>query len=123
MFVFCFEKEEIPGFAAIGGSGYYTDLLRTEEEEQRLREAQACVNGILNDDESVEQATYELSKNEIEDNDDDYEEERENLNHEQDNDEDYEERENSNCEQDNGNEEQSEEELQMIDSDIEVEPH
>lgn len=90
-------------------------MLRTEEEEQRLREAEACVNEVLNgDDESVEQATYELSKNEIEDNDDDDDnnEERDNSDHEQDNDN-----------EDQGEIEQIEEELQMIDSDIEVEPY
>lgn len=108
--------EEVPGFAAIGGSGYYADLVRTEEEEQRLRESEACVNEIANDDESVEQATYELSKNEIDDDD----EGEGNSIHEQENVDD--ENENVNDDEDQGEVEEIEDEMQMIDSDIEIEP-
>ncbi|CAF1102304.1 unnamed protein product [Rotaria sp. Silwood1] len=57
----------VPGFAAIGGSGCYAnhiDLIRTEEDEQQCEDR---VGETVDDDEAVKGATYELSKNQIDD--------------------------------------------------------
>lgn len=61
---------EVPGYAGIGGSGCYSnhiDLIRNEEDEQRLKDAEDRIGAAATDEEAVEQATYELSKNQIED--------------------------------------------------------
>ncbi|CAF1099528.1 unnamed protein product [Rotaria magnacalcarata] len=55
-------SDTVPGFAGIGGSGAYAnhiDLIRDEEDEKQLDN--------VGSDEAVETVTYELSKNEIQD--------------------------------------------------------
>jgi len=106
----CFSPLEVPGFAGLGGSGCYSnhiDLIRNEEDEQRLKEVEDRIDERANDEEAVEEATYELSKNEIDD---------------------KEEEDSTNCHEDESDEkvyendpdlEQIEEDLQMIDSDNE----
>ncbi|CAF1225141.1 unnamed protein product [Rotaria sordida] len=98
----------VPGFAAIGGSGSHSthiDLIRTEEDEQQFEDR---IGETVGDDEAVEQATYELSKNEIDD-----QENEEIPNYRNDNDD---------IEQNYNNDDQEysdmEKDFKMIDSDI-----
>jgi len=95
---------EVLGFDGLGGNGCHSnhiDIIRHEEDEDRI--------GERANDEAVEEVTYELSKNDI----DDKEEEEEDFTN-------Y--REDERDEKDDENDpdlEQIEEDLQMIDSDNE----
>ncbi|CAF2452744.1 unnamed protein product [Rotaria sp. Silwood2] len=98
----------VPGFAAIGGSGSYAnhiDLIRTEEDEQQLEDQ---VGETVDNDEVVEGVTCELSKNEI---DDQEEEEIPNYRNEANNSE-------ENYDNDNVDLLDIEKDFKMIDSDI-----
>jgi len=64
---------DVPGYAAIGGSGCYSnhmDLIRNEDDEQQLRDVEDHLNETANDEEPIEETTYEVSKNEINDKED-----------------------------------------------------
>ena len=60
---------EVPGYAGLGGSGCYSnhiDLIRNEDDERHLKDAEEDLGTAATDEEAVEEATYELSKNQIE---------------------------------------------------------
>lgn len=101
---------EVPGFAAVGGSGCYSnhiDLIRNDEDEQRLKDIEDNMGVNADDEEAVEEATYELSKNQIDnDDDDDNNRKDEDSSDSSDSDEDK-----------DPDLEQIEEDLQMIDND------
>ncbi len=64
---------DVPGYAAIGGSGCYSnhmDLIRNEDDEQQLKDDEDHLNETANDEEPIEEVTYEVSKNEINDKED-----------------------------------------------------
>jgi DNA-binding ferritin-like protein len=64
---------DVPGYAAIGGSGCYSnhmDLIRNEDDEQQLKDVEDHLNETANDEEPIEEVTYEVSKNEINDKED-----------------------------------------------------
>jgi DNA-binding ferritin-like protein len=64
---------DVPGYAAIGGSGCYSnhmDLIRNEDDEQQLKDDEDHLNETANDEEPIEETTYEVSKNEINDKED-----------------------------------------------------
>ncbi len=69
-----FFQSDIPGYAAIGGSGCYSnhiDLIRNEVDEQQLKDVEDRIDETGDDEEAAEEeATYELSNNEIEDRED-----------------------------------------------------
>jgi hypothetical protein len=60
-----------PGYAGIGGSGCYSnhiDLLRNDDDEEQLKDVEDHVGLSADPEEAVEEATYQLSKNTIDDN-------------------------------------------------------
>ncbi|CAF1466197.1 unnamed protein product [Adineta ricciae] len=105
-----FSPADVPGFAAIGGSGCYSnhmDLIRNEDDEESLKYTEDNVDESAD----AEEATYELSKNR-DNNDEEESDRREN------------ESEGSSAPSDDENDDvedeiisQIEEDLQMIDSD------
>ena len=99
-----------PGYAGNGGSSSYAchlDSILNRDDEQQIEEVEDRIDEPV-DDEDIEQATYELSKNGI---DDKKEEESIENYREDDSEENY----------DDGNQDfsQIEEDFKMIDSDIE----
>lgn len=101
---------DVPGYAGIGGSGCYSnhiDLLRNEDDEERLKDVEDRIGVSADDEEAVDQATYELSKNRLDDNEESY--------HRDDGSDDK-----SGSSDDNVEEilSQVEDDLQMIDSDV-----
>jgi len=111
----CFSPSDVPGYAGLGGSGCYSnhiDLIRNDDDEQRLKEVEDRIGETANDEEALEEATYELSKNEIDD------KEEESRSHHENGSDDKEDRSEESYEEDRELE-QIEEDLQMIDSDIE----
>jgi len=55
----------VPGYAGLGGSGClsnHIDLIRNENDEQRLKAVEEQTGGIIDDEVAVEVAKYELNK-------------------------------------------------------------
>ncbi|UJR23232.1 hypothetical protein I4U23_026251 [Adineta vaga] len=70
-----FSPMDVPGFAAIGGSGCYSnhiDLIRNDDDEERLKDVEDRVGELADSEEAVEEATYELSKNKVDDEEESY---------------------------------------------------
>lgn len=113
-----FSMLSTPGYAGLGGSGCYSnhiDLIRTEDDEPRLKDVEDRIDENMNDEDVVAEATYELSKKKYAGGDDD---EDTPSNHEDESDEREEPDERSDEEEEEEDHRDIDEDLQMIDSEL-----